>query len=411
MSSIRGNAYWFEFLNNASRICVDNPADEELRLISTIASAATRTNEYIKQRSWEEDVLFFASRQLLELRVSDGWPAKRMVTDLTQKSAAHLTELGIPEGTEKVRAWSEQSIRVLDNDAPLPPLRDDGSIVLRALLLLLVRESTDSLLALRASGNDERVGDKVWRLAFVLAAFHEGLRGLPKKLKYEGSVKQARARLEFFGEIVHLWALSLTSGATTAASGLASIDEFNDDGLSYIGLSWKNHRILARPMDVSPALTKAAGDCRFYGYSVSKVMGDHFEVSGGTEEQLDTKVQVSVWHDPKMGAEIVRFKAIAVSFATKSASQFADPVKALQTNRQLSKVNLISMLLSNGDESQNCRLALQANPPAIVVLVDQMLNTMDREECVAHLRNVSKRARVFAQSPRRRQTNPRLSKT
>ena len=59
----------------------------------------------------------------------------------------------------------------------------------------------------------------------------------------------------------------------------------------------------------------------------------------------------------------------------------------------LSKSDLIALLMSNSDAKQNCRVALQADPLAVVVLADQMLDTMDRDECVSHLRNVSNKAK------------------
>lgn len=396
MNSMRGKRTWFEFLECASRLSPKGPADQELRWIGTIGGVATQKSEPKGQMGWEEAILSIASRQLLELEIAEGWPSKRLLNELTHSAISHLTEVGMVEGVEKIRAWSEQSRRVLDDDAPLPALSDDGSIVLRALLLLLVRESTESLLAIRENRGEERVGNKVWRLSFALAAFHEGLRGLPKELKYKGSAEQARACVEFLGEAVEHCNRTISSGEGDPESTSAVIEEFADAGAAFIGLSWKGHRVLSLPTEISSALTKAASDCRYYGFDVGRIGAEYFEVSSGSEEHLEKKVHVSVWHDPNTGNEILRFKATAFSLATKASSKLGDPVKSLERNRQLNKANLISMLISNAEESQNCRVALQTDPLAVIVVVDQMLDTMDREECVAHLRNVSARARSLA---------------
>lgn len=397
LNSARGKRAWFEFLKTASPVGPKLRSDEELRWISTIGGAATGKSKAREGEGWEEAILSIVSRQLLELKVSEGWPAKRLLSELTQSAVSYLTKAGMDQGVEKVRAWSEQSHRVLDDDAPLPALSDDGSIVLRALLLLLVHESAESLLALRENRGEERVGNKVWRLSFALAAFHEGLRGLPKELKYQGSTDQARARVEFLGEAVERCHVAISSGDGGPSSSSAMIEEFDDGGTASIGLSWNGRKVLSLPMEISPALRKAASDCRYYGFDVGRVGAEYFEVSSGPEEHLDAKVQVSVWHDPNTASEILRFKATAFSLATKASSKTNDPVKALEKNRQLNKANLISMLLSNAEESQNCRVALQTDPLAVIVVVDQMLDTMDREECVAHLRNVSTRARSLGQ--------------
>lgn len=397
LNSARGKRAWFEFLKNASSVDPKVPTDQELRWIWTIGGAATGKTKPKEEEGWEEAILSIASRELLELQVSEGWPAKRLLSELTQSAVTYLTKAGNDKSVEKVRAWSAQSHRVLDDDAPLPALSDDGSIVLRALLLLLVRESTESLLSLRENRGEERVGNKVWRLSFALAALHEGLRRLPKELKYLGSTEQARARIEFLGEAVERCQVAIATGEGGPSSSSAKIEEFDDAGTASIGLSWKGRKVMSLPMEISPALTKAASDCRYYGFDVGRVGAEYFEVSSGPEEHLDAKVQVSVWHDPNTGSEILRFKATAFSLATKASSKTTDPVKALEKNRKLNKANLISMLLSNAEESQNCRVALQTDPLAVIVVVDQMLDTMDREECVAHLRNVSTRARSLAQ--------------
>lgn len=396
LNCARGKRAWFEFLKAASSIGSKVPSDEELGWAWTIGSAATGRTKPRAEENWEDAILLIAARQLLELKVSEGWPAKRLLSELTESAAAHFTKAGMDQVVEKVRGWADQSHRVLDDDAPLPALSDHGSIVLRALLLLLIRESTESLLALRANSGEERVGNKVWRLSFMLASFHEGLRGLPKELKYLGSNEQARACIEFLGEAVESCRVAIASGEVGPSSRSAKIEEFDDSGAAIIGLSWKGRKFLSLPMEISPALRKAASDCRYYGFNVSKLVGEYFDVSSGPEEHLDAKVQVSVWQDPNTGSEILRFKATAFSLATKASSKTTDPLKALENNRSLNKVNLISMLLSNAEKSQNCRVALQTDPLAVIVVVDQMLDTMDREECVAHLRNVSTRARSLA---------------
>ncbi|MDE0307404.1 MAG: hypothetical protein OXI87_21365 [Albidovulum sp.] len=399
MFSMPGKRMWFDFFNNASSATPQAPPDADLKEMSVLAQICFDLAVPVRRECWEEAVLDIAARQLLDLEISEGWPAKCILSDVTNKSIDLLSDRGLESAKKQLNGWVDRSSRVLDDEAPLPPLNDDGSIVLRALLLLLVRKSTESLLKLRPSHGAGRVGEKVWRLSFALASFHEGLRVLPSKLKFFGSPEQARARMEFLGEAVEHCIKYSIDKQLVRSSGAVSMEEFVDSGRNQLGISWNGVRILSRPLEVSPALEKAASDCRYYGFEVGKVGDEFFEVSSGVDVQLDTNVQVSVLHDAASGSELLRFKAIAISLATTRSTRPEKPLKALVKSRRLKKESLISMLISNAEESQNCRVAIQTDPLAVVVIVDQMLDTMDREECVAHLRNVSTRAKSLLTSP------------
>lgn len=391
MTTLPGRSDWFQAFSGLLAARVDRIADQDFDAFAELA-AVCLNGEEDATRSWEAIVLAEAAHRLLELKPSEGWPAKALLSDIAGASERSMKRSSMADETGRVLAWAESTRRILDDEAPLPSLGDNGSMVLRALLLLLVRRTSESLRSLRKRHLEERVGQKVWRLAYVLATMHEGLRALPKELKYGLTPENSRKRLEALGAAVNSCNAKLAGMSAIPNQSVAGIEEFDEDGTAMLAISLDGRRIVSQPVEQNPALEKAASDCRYFGFEVGKVGEEHFDVFGGLEQNLKCTVQVSVWNDPVTGFEVLRFKSIVKILAGKSKTSATNPEAFLEKSRQLSKSDLISMLLSNADVSQNCRVALQKKPLAIVVLVDQMLDTMDRDECVAHLRNVSNKA-------------------
>lgn len=391
LAYVPGKSSWFDMLVRLLSAEVSSTADREMENIATVAGACLQGTEASVSK-WENKLLLTASRELLSLNPKEGWAAKQILSKIAESASQHMSDSERAEGLSLVRSWAELTTRVLDDEATLPPLSDDGSLILRALTLLLVRGTTESLLALRERQREERVGPKVWRLSFALASLHEGLRSMPKELKYSGGPEIARKRIEVLGSAARLCLEKLDGTSGSVETPSLAVREVQLDGQSTIELRSGDITIAASAVEIHPALRKAANDCRYYGFDVDKLGAEHFEVSSGLEQSLQGTVQVSVWNDPASGSEVLRFKSTARALKTTAAGAKKGPVEFLAKNNQLSKAELLEMLISNADVSQNCRLALQTEPLAIVVLVDQMLDTMDRDECVAHLRNVSRKA-------------------
>lgn len=393
LTHIPGKISQFEMLTSLLDAERNSPVDEETAHIATIAGSCLDNIEKTNQ-GWESSLLSIASRELLSLNPNEGWAAKQILTRIAGSASAEMAGSDGTESLELLRRWTKVTMRVLDDETTLPPLGDSGgSLILRALCLLLVRGSTESLLALHERHREERVGPKVWRLSFALAALHEGLRSLPKELKYRVDPPEvSRARMEVLGTAARLCKAKLDRKPASIPTPSLSVVQIDVDKQRSIALKVNDLTIATSAVDVHPALRKAANDCRYYGFEVGEPGAEYFEVSSGVEQSLQGTIQVSVWYDPSSGSEVLRFQSTAKTLKTTAAMAGKDPVKFLEKSTQLNKSDLLAMLISNSDVRQNCRVALQTNPLAIVVIVDQMLDTMDRAECVAHLNNVSKTA-------------------
>lgn len=303
-----------------------------------------------------------------------GWPAKEILEELRSRSMDHFN----PDSSEAkaIERWAEHCSKVLSSTA-YPPLSDDGSLVRRALLLLLMREDPRSLADDTSIAQTIPIGRRVRRLAFQLAGARYGLRALPTDIKFAmvatPSVLLAAASS---------WFTSLL--ADLGRQELPKVHISYDLGSGYEGdwtVSLDAQPLWSKAIRVPAGLRKVAEDCRYYGFDVEVLTPYSFAVRGRGEKELVLDVEVSMLS--------YRPNEDKVRFASRVPSTTKDRRRGAKKASSLKKSDLLDLLKRNSYEDSHGRIAVDAESAEIIVIVDQLIDTMDRDECVSHLRNVS----------------------
>ena len=93
----------------------------------------------------------------------------------------------------------------------------------------------------------------------------------------------------------------------------------------------------------------------------------------------DRKQKVSIVQGAMSGGQkTVRFVSPCMSLSTKTAM------------KKLTKARLLDLLRRNERDDLHCRFALSDSRKAVVVLVDQIVETMDRTELEMHINEVAR---------------------
>ena len=128
-------------------------------------------------------------------------------------------------------------------------------------------------------------------------------------------------------------------------------------------------------------------------------MGQHlgFEV----EEHGDSGLRVTV---PLGDARTrpVFLELIRTDQGSRPVVRFSTParkVMAVGARRRITRDLALDLLKRNADPGMNCRFAINKDATEVLVLVDQLLATLDEVEFLQHIKQVASSAEDFEQSP------------
>jgi hypothetical protein len=329
-----------------------------------------------------------------------GWPAKEVLERIRSVAVETFDQRGGNGAPlEEIEDWVEYCEKALTAESTEVrwTLSDAGSVVRRGILLLLLRGEPLAIEADRDSQGTVVIGKRVRRLALLLASLRYGLRALPTDLKF-GSGVSSKSLLshsaDLFANIVpHRELERMTPARHTKLR--------YDEGTEYRGrleLTIGSEVLRSIPADTPPGLRKVSEDCRYYGYEVKRLSAHSLEVSSGEHEKLARPVRVSLLEE-RSSQDKIRFSCTAYPLAkTKRRSSHTPELE--RALKQVSKDKLLRLLISNSAEATACRVAVSPTTAEVVVIVDQLLGTMDRDECIAHLENASSLASSLAAEKR-----------
>lgn len=311
-----------------------------------------------------------------------GWPAKEVLEQI-RSNVLDRFPAGSDEA-EYVDQWAFYTRKAL-SASTRPQLTDAGSIVRRALMLLLLRGDPRALNDDGEVAETQEIGTAVRKLAFELAGARYGLRALPHKIKMS-NMESAKDFLSAAGNLV---AIILARSVDALPREVPPARLTYSPESEYQG-HWEIHsgtKLLRRiPALMPPGLRKVAEDCRYYGFQVT--VEDSFLVMvEGHTAALSCPVEVSFIGNRSHG-EKVRFTCRTSTLGVKPRKH----EKKLSFDRAINKTNrknLMRLLLHNANTSTHCRIAIDPETYEVIVIEDQLIGTMDRDECIAHLRNVS----------------------
>lgn len=316
-----------------------------------------------------------------------GWPSKDVLTQIVTRA---VSDSSIESGLDaKVEEWSGYCTKAL-NASARPHLSDDGSIVRRALLLLLLRGDPEAIEKDGQLINTLSVGNEVRKFAQVLASARVGMRGLSARIKFADGISPH----PILKRSANLFSRILAGPAGAGLELLVAPDLTYHVVGDYRG-AWEfrvgKELIAAISVVTPPALRKVAEDCRYYGFRVDTFDPYVIHVSED-DATLPGKVEISLLGGVQ---EKIRFTCRSYSLSGERSRGLA--VKAATSAmKRTTKQELMDLLMLNAAEHTHARVAVDPDTYEVVVIVDQLIGTMDRDELIFHVRNVSRMAADLA---------------
>jgi hypothetical protein len=323
---------------------------------------------------------------IFNLPVEDGWPAEKVLSEVRRLALTHIGAENTT-ATRDIELWTERARDVLNAKTEPSSLSDDAHVTQRSVLLLLLRGDVDAIATdRRSSGGRLRPGPNVVGLASALAAYRSGARALPASCK-SGPPGEASGRLiryvgEIFAGLLAGDSKSLfPSGIPRAKVAYRRIATLQGEWVTTV-----NERELSRiPASFDTGLERLL--------TMGRHLGFDFVEHGDTGLETD----VTQANGKQRPVYVKVLKAEAASSIVRFSSPTLE-LKGVNSRSRLPKEFLLNLLVRNADPDMNCRFAVDDEEGLVVVLVDQLLGTLDEAEFRQHVQHVADVASKFEMS-------------
>ena len=394
LAAAPGTRPWVESLLRTSGKAGDVEGEEGAWVAAIMRGILTSGEE--KEQSLESALLAGCSSVLLEeFGLEAGWPATEVLARIEEATRRRCADDVLAADGPTFERWSERCREVLEARVEPQPLRDDRSVGLRAIIFLLLRAEIEPILETQSgedSGTVLEVGPQVRTLAACLAAVRTGLRSLPSELKIlKGSV-EPRSWTDYLGRgvLAHLGYESelRRTDADALTANYRTIGLLQGEWV----LAEGGRELTRKPREVDPALTRLAAMGRELGYDLAEHGDAALGVSLRWPDGRGQPVFLGVRRDNVGASPIVRFwsPALDVSSGGKGAKKW--PTPALNKTK---KTFLLYLLERNASPDLSCRFAISREEEAVIVLVDQLLATLDDQEFQQQIEHVARVADDF----------------
>lgn len=332
-----------------------------------------------------DDVLLAATIEVLSrLPVEDGWPSHEVLRQI-RDAAARLIPAEDQKATRDIEIWADRALEILDAKAEPSSLADDAHVLPRAALLLLLRGDIDAIFAgIAASTGNQKAGPQVLGIAGALAAYRAGLRALPNRCKSGPDRAASTTMLSFLGE---LFLALLQSGANDLFPANLPRPQVTYRRIKALQGEWvvdiEGTECARIPATFDSGLERLLTMGRDLGFEFEEHGDSGLVTKVVTSDGKSRPVYLKVLKGETVGGAVVRFSSPTLKLVGPNSKS------------KLSKEVLLNLLIRNADADMNCRFAIEDDESVIVVLVDQLLGTLDEAEFRKHVHHVAHVAADF----------------
>lgn len=317
--------------------------------------------------------------------VEGGWPSEQVLTEIAVQAKGRL-ESHEESAVKDLDRWALRANDVLASRAEPQSLADDGFVLQRAALLLLLRGDLVGL----ASGDTKPAGAQlpgplVRGTAGALAAMRTGLRGLPARYKMASDMGAPGHWLEYLGEIF------VAQLQAAGPSGLVP-PSFPTPTLTYRPIrtlqgewiaSIASREVGRTQIEVNRGLERLLARGLHLGFEFQEHGDNGLLASVSCQDGRTRPVYLELIRTDQDSEAMVRFSAPALR------------VMGVSSRTRLTRDLAFDLLKRNADPRMNCRFAINDDATEVLVLVDQLLATLDDAEFMQHIQHVAKTAADF----------------
>jgi hypothetical protein len=342
-----------------------------IRSLLTVCGWGQRTDA-----AAELDIRFVHSAlsHLVNCRSTAGWVSSVFVDAVTKGALEGATDAE----RRDIEAWAKYASEVARADRQPMPLDDSGSIIRRALIVLLLRPDPERLVKSRSSSLQP--GDEVLATAALMCGAFHGLSMLSKGMKSRSAFSST------FPALVSEWINGRAADATSAATGLkvkGSVQLSDEQPpLARLVVKVGTESLAERTVQPPDSLTRV-----FYKAKQLKLDINYdwelkaFRVSLPIGSDRQQVVCVSEGRKDRKGRLAIRFVSPCLRLGRTG----------------LRREQAIDLLRRNGSMDLDCRFSVSEDEQYVVVQAEQLLDTMDIDELLAHLEHVAQVADDYEQ--------------
>ncbi|MGP1308870.1 MAG: hypothetical protein ACTS27_01580 [Phycisphaerales bacterium] len=314
--------------------------------------------------SVDERLLFAAARYLLASSPKDGW----VETQVLDAVASDAAEGATPEMAAQIHKWQGFVRSVANSEREAGSLDDSGSVVRRALMLLILRHEPDRII--RSSATPLRPGPTVRALAGSMSGLFFGYSRLSRDVKLDSCEPGLLAELatSWWSAIDALprdKAVSSRSKLTDALHGEAAI---------LVG----GKPLVIRESSPDDMMMRLFYHAKNLGFGLTYDMA-----SGGFIYELASETRGKP-------ARTILFEQAAAQGENRAGVRIVTACldsrgRGIKVAR---KEDAVHLLERNADPATRCRFAVDPSSGHVQVLVHQLLDTMDSLELRSHVESV-----------------------
>lgn len=317
--------------------------------------------------------------------VEDGWPSARVLSEIATRALERMAS-GTEKDVRDMKLWSDRAADVLGAKVEPQSMSDEAFALQRAVLLLLLRGDVEAIGAgVTAASGRQKPGPQVFGIAGSLAALRTGLRSLPSRCKI-GSDQQAPGRLlAYLGD---LFLALLKHGLNPA---------FWPTDVPRPTVTYRSIRPLQGEWVITVAGEEISRIPAEFDTGLERLLTMGRDLGYEFEERGDTGLATYV---PQADGDRrpVYLRVVKTGSADDAVVRFSSPTLRLvgvNSRARLPRELLLKLLMHNSRPDMNCRFAIEDEEGIIVVLVDQLLGTLDDAEFNRHVHHVAQVAHDF----------------
>jgi hypothetical protein len=316
-----------------------------------------------------------ALRFLVGSRPTGGWVSGAFVGAVAKGALEGAADVE----RRDIDSWAKYASEVARADRQPMALDDSGSIVRRALILLMLRPDPDRLVKSRSS--TLQPGDEVLATAAVMCGALQGLSMLPKAMKARPAFRTS------LPGVMSEWVNRRAGAGNAAAVGLklkGTVELTEEQApLARIVVRIAGDTVAERTVQPADSLMRVFYKAKQLGLDITYDWElKAFKVRlalGGDRQQI---VLISEGRRDKKGRLAIRF---------------VSPCHRLGRSG-LRREQAIDLLRRNGSMDLDCRYSISEDEQYVVVQAEQLLDTMDIDELQAHVEHVAQVADEYEQA-------------
>lgn len=296
----------------------------------------------------------------------EGWVEAAIANDLASRASTGATAAEAKE----IAQWRDVVLAVVRSEKPAGSLDDTGSLVRRALMLLVLRCRPDRIIG--ASDTPLQPGPGVTAIAGMLSGVFHGYGRLPREIKEKACSPELLSRLAV------CWWGSVDGVERKVAIGTST--KRDDATAARIAVTVDRGVLVERVFRPDDAMMRIYYQAKEAGFALEyqPLLNGfaHEAISAGERKRL---IFIEPGRPTGRGQRTIRVRTSCRNAAGK-------PIRLSK------REDALALLELNHDPAMQCRYAIEPSTGNVEVLVHQLVETLDSLELQSHIEAVNKTA-------------------